>query len=323
MFDVFDPASEHGLIYRALLSEPHSSVAALVERTRLSEQAVEVGLTDLHQAAVVVPADSTRKAWDAVRPDVVVANALRQQHEQRTRIHQAEAGLMEIFHFAHRQSADFLDVERVEGVDAAFARIRAMQEGIRTQRREIDRPPYYWDADEIERQVRLQCEQMAAGIGYRTIYQESEADDPVRSASMMRTVGCGENARVLADPPIKLTIADDQVALLAADPPAGAEGSLVALLVYPSVLLDALVNVFESLWRLAVPINLTRGNQALSEREQAILTLMASGATDEAIARRLGVARRTVVRDVAKLLRQLGATTRFQAGAQAARRGWL
>ncbi|MFF5212658.1 hypothetical protein [Streptosporangium sp. NPDC000396] len=50
---------------------------------------------------------------------------------------------------------------------------------------------------------------------------------------------------------------------------------------------------------------------------------MASGATDEAIARRLGLGRRTVVRRVSALQRTLGATTRFQAGVQAARRGWL
>lgn len=323
MFDVFDPVSKHGLVYRALLSESDRSVTALAERTKLTEQAVSEALTDLHESGIATPGDSARKVWDAERPDVVVANALRQQDEQRARIHQAEAGLMELFHFAHHRSSEFSEIERVEGVEAAFRRIRALLEGLQTQRRDIDRPPYYWDNDEIEWQVRLQCEQMSRGISYRTIYQESEADSPARNAAMMRTVACGENARVLADPPIKLTLGDDRIGMIAADPPKGAEGSLVTLMVYPSVLLDALSNIFESLWKLAVPINLTRGNQELSEREQAILTLMASGATDETIARRLGLSRRTVIRDVAKLLEQLGATTRFQAGAQAARRGWL
>ncbi|MFD0381698.1 response regulator transcription factor [Streptomyces stramineus] len=61
----------------------------------------------------------------------------------------------------------------------------------------------------------------------------------------------------------------------------------------------------------------------IDARDRQILTLMASGATDDAIARRLGLGRRTVVRRVSALLAMLGATTRFQAGVQAARRGWL
>jgi DNA-binding NarL/FixJ family response regulator len=61
----------------------------------------------------------------------------------------------------------------------------------------------------------------------------------------------------------------------------------------------------------------------VSERDRTIITLMAAGATDEAIARRLDLSRRTVVRRIAALLDRLGATTRFQAGVQAAKRGLL
>lgn len=42
--------------------------------------------------------------------------------------------------------------------------------------------------------------------------------------------------------------------------------------------------------------------------------MLTTGATDAAIARRLGVSERTVQRDVRDLLGRLGARTRFQAG---------
>ena len=48
--------------------------------------------------------------------------------------------------------------------------------------------------------------------------------------------------------------------------------------------------------------------------------LLAGGATDETIARQLGLSTRTVERRVRAMLDQLGAETRFQAGVQAARR---
>ena len=51
--------------------------------------------------------------------------------------------------------------------------------------------------------------------------------------------------------------------------------------------------------------------------------ILAAGTTDEAVARRLGLSRRTVQRQMQQLMRRLGADSRFQAGLQAKARGWL
>lgn len=87
--------------------------------------------------------------------------------------------------------------------------------------------------------------------------------------------------------------------------------------------LELLVKTFDVLWSLAAPISVHPAATDLDERDRAILTLMGLGATDDTIARRLGMSRRTVVRRTARLLERLGASTRFQAGVQAIRRGWL
>jgi DNA-binding NarL/FixJ family response regulator len=106
---------------------------------------------------------------------------------------------------------------------------------------------------------------------------------------------------------------------------------------HPSGLLTTLVATFDLLWRLALPVDGAAqpdqsaqvaeaepvGEDALDERDRSILTLMSAGATDEAIARRLHISRRTVVRRTSALLLRLGAGNRFQAGVQAARLGWL
>ena len=54
-----------------------------------------------------------------------------------------------------------------------------------------------------------------------------------------------------------------------------------------------------------------------------LLRQLAAGAKDEQIARTLGLSLRTVRRRVADLLIELGVDTRFQAGVEAVRRGWL
>lgn len=77
---------------------------------------------------------------------------------------------------------------------------------------------------------------------------------------------------------------------------------------------------FERLWAQGAPLAepAERGDQ-----RRFLLEQLASGAQDEQIARRLGLSLRTVRRRVAEMMAELGTTSRFQAGVEAARRGWL
>jgi DNA-binding NarL/FixJ family response regulator len=114
-------------------------------------------------------------------------------------------------------------------------------------------------------------------------------------------------------------IGDDHTALLVPEP--DRTGGDESLAVHAGGLLAAFAGIFETLWTLGAPVS---GNRSpLSEQDRTIVTLMAAGVTDDVIARRLALSRRTVVRRIAALLDRLGATTRFQAGVQAAHRGWL
>jgi DNA-binding NarL/FixJ family response regulator len=57
--------------------------------------------------------------------------------------------------------------------------------------------------------------------------------------------------------------------------------------------------------------------------ELRLLSLLATGLPDSTIAARLGISHRTHQRRLRSVLDRLGAQTRFQAGIQAARRGWI
>jgi len=54
-----------------------------------------------------------------------------------------------------------------------------------------------------------------------------------------------------------------------------------------------------------------------------ILALLAAGSSDASIARQLGISSRTVERHVRRAMDSVGATTRFQAGVEAARQGLI
>ncbi len=81
-------------------------------------------------------------------------------------------------------------------------------------------------------------------------------------------------------------------------------------------------------WQQATPVfgseaQETEEQPDLSEADRALLHLLHAGLKDETIARQLGLSERTLRRRITDLTTRLGATSRFQAGAQVVRRGWL
>lgn len=95
-----------------------------------------------------------------------------------------------------------------------------------------------------------------------------------------------------------------------------------------------LTTLFDHAWSTATPFlpgpgsreadrQAPGGRLELVETELRLLALLAAGATDETAARHLGVSLRTARRHMAAIMSRLAATSRFQAGVEAVRRGWL
>jgi len=67
----------------------------------------------------------------------------------------------------------------------------------------------------------------------------------------------------------------------------------------------------------------TKPGDRLTPAQQAVLELMAEGLQDGRIARRAGISTTTVRRHIAVIMKRLGVSSRFAAGAAAQRRGWI
>ncbi len=144
--------------------------------------------------------------------------------------------------------------------------------------------------------------------------------------AVLRYIAAGEQARALPDVHMKMTIVDGRIAMIPLSLDDADTG--VRILVHPSPLLSALIACFDMLWERATPIGPdTAGADSAgpgpSEIDRQILTMLAAGMKDKAIARALNIAERTVTRRLTDLMNTLHATTRFQAALQASRRGWL
>ncbi|MFJ8127726.1 helix-turn-helix domain-containing protein [Streptomyces hydrogenans] len=123
--------------------------------------------------------------------------------------------------------------------------------------------------------------------------------------------------------PFKLIVVDRTVAAVPLDLELLYNG---LLLIRDPVVVQALVRAHHVCWAAAeelVRIPPPRPPGAPPESLRPVLEALLSGMTDEAAAARLGMSARTYSRRVGELLAALGTTSRFRAGAEAARRGWL
>jgi DNA-binding CsgD family transcriptional regulator len=131
----------------------------------------------------------------------------------------------------------------------------------------------------------------------------------------------GEQVRVLRHVPTRLAVMGGSAALIAERLDVMDDRRLV---LRHQSMIAALTLMFEGLWEKAMPVpGLTGQPYEQVGDERLLLDQLAGGAKDEQIARALGLSVRTVRRRIAGLLAVLGAESRFKAGVEAARRGWV
>ncbi|MCX4823175.1 DNA-binding response regulator [Streptomyces sp. NBC_01142] len=130
---------------------------------------------------------------------------------------------------------------------------------------------------------------------------------------------CPGGARVADSIPFKMVVADRTVAAVPLNLELHYNG---VLLIRDPVIVQALVRVHRSWWDSGDELSRQAAPDALPPHLQPVLQAMLAGLTDETAATRLGMSGRTYSRRVGELLATLGTTSRFRAGAEAARRGW-
>ncbi len=143
----------------------------------------------------------------------------------------------------------------------------------------------------------------------------------VAPAILIGRAAIGEQIRLLPDVPTRMALIGTSRAML--PEPLGAGRNQRLLLVRQPALVETLTAWFDYLWDSATAVPTLDRGAARPDLRRLLLSQLASGAKDEQIARTLDLSLRTVRRRIAGLLDDLGVDTRFQAGVEAARRGWL
>ncbi|MFD0418870.1 hypothetical protein [Streptomyces sp. NPDC127108] len=320
-------------VYGALLRQ-RAPAARDAERLRrelgLTRGQLERSLARLREHGFTVPyADTEAAVLPRPVPPAPAVRAL--IHRRQAELH-AQAAELERLRRQADEIAERLEpapalapgaVAAVEAVSGPGAIVRHVDHLLARAEKEVlilDRPPYLnpWAVAGADPGTGIAA-LLERGVSVRVVLAREGLALPGRTRLLGPLVDRGLGVRVAADVPTKLIAVDGRDALL--PPAAGADPTRTAVVVRDTLLQHVFRPLFEALWERALPLG--GAGPRLSDEHRDLLGLLAGGFKDEAIARRLGVHVHTARRRISRLLDELGADTRFQAGAQAASRGWL
>lgn len=308
-------------VYAALAAADSATVRELQSATGLTSSAVTSALSFLRTSGLAERHVSPSTRWGLTPPELALDALV---YKQQQALSQVRAYAQQLAEQARQQAGRRSPAELVslaEGNAVVNAHFEQLQRAAKREVLTFDRPPYPNTAGTQPNQ--LEVERIREGVKYRVLYDLGVLDHPGMFARVQVDLAAGETARVIADLPMKLAIADRTLALLPLME-ADETHELAALVIRPSVLLDSLALLFEVMWQRAAPLQL--GTRSVPEVDPEIIEvthLLAAGMSDQRIARHLGVSERTVRRKISTALDTLGAGSRFQAGVLAQRLGWL
>lgn len=318
MLDVLGLSAGEQALYEAIVARPATTL------TEASDLRSELGLDDTTDIAAMLEGlvtrglltvDAQRQEYAATPP----AEALERLLVDRVRALTAARLAILDLEAKHRRTgppahASAPAVEIVHGAAEVRRRFFQLQKEATHEIRGTERPPYLAVPDDPHDTVR---DLLQTGLTYRIIYDPRALDLSIRPYTEVLDVSDGRRVRMGAVP-TKLVLTDQPAALLPLDP--DITGRPAAMVVLHPTLLALLSLVFELYWKRSIPLNV---RPDCGESERTLLPFLVAGLTDAEIAAKLDWSHRTVRRRIKDLMASLGATTRFRAGYEAVRRGWL
>ncbi|MEU3205683.1 LuxR C-terminal-related transcriptional regulator [Streptomyces cyaneofuscatus] len=284
---------------------------------RYAEHAVAV----LRELRLVKPAESRADRLVAVSPEAAQMELLvpleREILDSRHRLAGFKGQLSAFTAAFERQSRtraepvvitgdqDEIELRLLEAAQSCTTEVLVMQPCVARETRELRlaRP--------------LVLEALRRGAHGRILYPHTARGDSGTRAHLGELLPAGGQVRTTKEVSDRFLVFDRKTAFI----PSGEDGEIAV--VYESTVAAFLAGLHARIWESAVDFDSGAAGYAgtMEELKATLLSLLASGAKDEVIARRVGMSERTLRRHVATIMQDLSASSRFQAGVLAARTG--
>jgi sugar-specific transcriptional regulator TrmB/DNA-binding CsgD family transcriptional regulator len=321
---------EQEKVYLALLAAPRSDLASLGRQARLDEEELRKVLDTLCEFGVI---RITSAGVSVLDPMVGLGRLIEQIEDELMASYRlfsglrAEVSVLQASFVRALAATDEPEIQRVEGPKAVRERITELSFFARDYVCAIH-PGGPQSLESLEASRPLDMRAIRRRLRMRMIHEERVLDDEINRSYLRELVTLGVGVRLIDQGPGRLLIFDEQAAVVPTDPANSKRG---ALIVRHPVLISGLQNLFERVWESARELSpgvagsqLHAGESApITDQDRRLLAILASGVTDETTAREIGVSVRHLRRRMSRLMSMMGARSRFEAGVEAARRGWL
>ncbi|MGW1950599.1 helix-turn-helix transcriptional regulator [Streptomyces sp. NPDC001940] len=320
MLEALGLSTAESRVYQLLVGSGRCPVGRLEQRAGLTGAQLEQAVAALAVKGLVTLTDDLPAQLIPAPPDIAGETLLLARMNEL----QSAKGVLQRLTKEYREAlrpAALEEIAEIVPAEALAQRYEQLQLRARREVLRFDAPPYLL----IEEFNVTELEQLAAGVRFRTVYDRAAIEGYAVQLEIRRYMDAGEQARVLARLPVKLIIVDRSTAMLAVRTDDGRPPGAVVQ-IHQGPLLDALVALFELVWVTALPLDPSTGEThrgELSGSDTHLLLLLLSGLTDDAIARLMGIGKRTVNRRVRGLMDLTGASSRMQLGWHACERGWV
>lgn len=317
-------------LWMTMTAMPGAGAAELAAELGIGDSELREHLDALADRALVRASQQTPGLLVPVTAEAALTQLLRQQEEEladRQRQFQEQRDQITKTVMASLDAGDGARdptqrIEHVIGADAVHARFEQLTYST-TESIDSLLPTLGLSEQMLADAWPLDAELLRRGVKVRTMYLEAVRNDRPLLTYARNLEAAGAEIRTSPTLPQRLCISDRRIAVVPMKP--GVRGYGVAVISAPGVI-ASLLELFEAVWHDAAPLDV--GNPidsvtGLSDTESSLLTLLAAGATDETAAKKLSVSLRTVRRIMADLMQRLEASSRFEAGIKAAKKGWL
>lgn len=334
MLEAAGVAVDEEAVYRLLVTVRSATAEEIAPRTGQAIARAADVLARLERKGLAHRVDGTADAFAASAPDVALLPELQRGAVALDRARAAVTDLLDVYRGTLRRHDPGQLIEVVTGAEALRRRIHQVQANARHEMLWFCKAQYVAMSSESNT---TEFAALARGVGYRVLYERAFLEGPGAVDSLVAGVRAGEVARSVPTLPLRMAIADRELAICPLVPggPQGSPEQPTAAVVRGSSLLEALLALFESYWGQGVPLRVDAASGALigsegetpggglSPSDRHLLSLLVAGVTDKAIASQLRLSQRTVQRRVQHLMTVTGAATRMQLAWLAARRGLI
>jgi DNA-binding CsgD family transcriptional regulator len=219
-------------------------------------------------------------------------------------------------------------IEIVAGIDAIRQRFVQVQQAARVEVRTFTTAPFVAMPPGENPGEHAAVDR---GVRFRVVLERPVLEQPGCVEEAIDSLRHGVDIRVADALPMKLVIADTDLALVPVA--VEADGEPGAVLLHRSGLLTGIEALFETIWARAHPLELLAspaGTQiaevdrhGLTDLDRQIVALLLAGLSDQAVSTQLDLSMRTLQRRLRHLMDIAAVRTRMQLGWYAAENGWV